>query len=1134
MREVQLDDMIEFYPEPSDPLFQQKIGAKREFIDYAAQASEMIPPRGEGFTHQTWISRILKATDRILLDHEVGSGKTCTYVQFCERVKNEYLNSEEETIKKKFLVILPNTTLEREFRNELICKCTKNDEYENVLVGTESSEISRRNAINSKIREYYDIRTRQTFANELKTLSDEQIIMKYSDTIIFLDEAHAFRNVSLSNEEMNPDIYSIYFRFFHLIQRSIIIFATATPMIDSANEFIPILNLLLPLFKQIPSNMKFEEMNLQTLEPYFRGIISYVRRLDNGVDAEYQGFEVGDVVLDEFGKNIYDSMGNIVEAKATIYPSQMSEFQSNVYRRILEDSKTKRDHIHLNEQYSSNFVFPDGSIGREGLAKYTTSVKGKLRPTPELSYHLTSLNRLSKLSIKFANIIDIIENTPGISFCYNEYIDAGAELLAMCLESFGYERFEETISVFASEDSKELKSYCSSTSRKMRSDFTKKKRYAVLSGDTRETDQSIILECLNSEENIHGEYILCFIVSRAGREGINTANCIAFHVVSFPWTPGALQQAFGRVFRATSHELLMKIARRKYIEEERKKGSSFIIASVENVRIKVKVYLHCSYMDDGSPTIDIQQALSINLKKREISKIVRIMKQCSVDCQTNRDRNVRDGDIDGSEECDFDVCDYDCVNEELEEIDTSTYDVYYIQEMIDKCRDAITTYFSEKFSVSGDVLYKWMNMINEDFIPKYVDFAVEQLVTNKIPIRDRFGHNCYLRSDGHILFLQRDFPIVTEYMKQDHYELTVYTENLNVYQPLELTDYLSIIKRDISDISLESLFELNPKDAYFYKYVNELSLDKRIWLLENSIINSVEGNSNEHSEGILTYYSNFVHVTHEPYEEIVDLSQRIIEKETGRGRRPNPNTKFRPKKLNLAMIEEKRIEPNENNEVVYLHTLYLDTDSVDSYAINSKFFKGDTPVLRMYKPSEQVGWRECKDIEKIVYYQLVQQNTADRMKVYEDYKIYGMMLTDGKFKIVDQTVYEEKESVVDARRRGRGRECETRLLPYFYTLMWELGIDPPEVKTSGLSKKELIDAHFPVFREVSRRELEKQNRKKLEFTYSWIQSNYQRIEICRVLLDYFIREKRLFTIYNFDGIEKNERNIRLEEFFRKK
>ena len=76
----------------------------------------------------------------------------------------------------------------------------------------------------------------------------------------------------------------------------------------------------------------------------------------------------------------------------------------------------------------------------------------------------------------------------------------------------------------------------------------------------------------------------------------------------------------------------------------------------------------------------------------------------------------------------------------------------------------------------------------------------------------------------------------------------------------------------------------------------------------------------------------------------------------------------------------------------------------------------------MLKPSENVNWRSANDIEDIVYNEIIRQKSVGE-KI--EYDIYGLVLSDNQFRIVDQTTEDRERSAKDRRKVNRGRICTT-------------------------------------------------------------------------------------------------------------
>ena len=80
---------------------------------------------------------------------------------------------------------------------------------------------------------------------ELSKMSLEEIKQEYSDSMFFLDEAHRMRNYGDSDKE-DVNIYTNMWKLLHVTERTKIVIGTATPLVNSVNDFVPLMNLLLP------------------------------------------------------------------------------------------------------------------------------------------------------------------------------------------------------------------------------------------------------------------------------------------------------------------------------------------------------------------------------------------------------------------------------------------------------------------------------------------------------------------------------------------------------------------------------------------------------------------------------------------------------------------------------------------------------------------------------------------------------------------------------------------------------------------------------------------------------------------------------------------------------------------------
>src|SRR6056297_3064284 len=123
--QVELEDLIEFYPDIEIQEIQKIITAKHEFNELASDPFETLSKlRGQYYRHQLFTQRFLRAYDELLLFHQPGTGKTCAMAATAEWFKNARLRG--ETNIKKALFLVKNDTLETQLAKEIVCRCTEN------------------------------------------------------------------------------------------------------------------------------------------------------------------------------------------------------------------------------------------------------------------------------------------------------------------------------------------------------------------------------------------------------------------------------------------------------------------------------------------------------------------------------------------------------------------------------------------------------------------------------------------------------------------------------------------------------------------------------------------------------------------------------------------------------------------------------------------------------------------------------------------------------------------------------------------------------------------------------------------------------------------------------------------------
>lgn len=616
-------------------LLERKKSSPRLMNKRATCQSFKIRPVGE----DKYYGFQLNKDGRFLLGDFTVTHNSCTMVGLAEALK-EYPNRFRHT----YVLEKSRTTL-HEFKNQIVCKCTKFGVYETEAIRRATDSKIRAANITNEIKSWYTVTTYTKFGSMCEGMSDAQIKEKFSNCIFFLDEAHNLRNTKSQKEEKkseektgkeainNQRAYWNIWKVCHVAENIKVVVATATPNINNVGDFVPTANLLLPADKQLPYHIEdsfgqdkhFVESNkfsydyrfvtIKQMEPFFRGLFSYVRALDMGVDVINMGTNLGktvelDVVsifadlkplitVNKDGSYKYHKQELTVINKENytsqliVYPVRMSPYQSLIFSRADESGKYTGVQ---GKHHSSEFVFPDGSFGGNldffrspekvianekkpvtGMSKYITRRgTGDYVANKILKDILSNPDKLYEHSCKFYEILRIEEDNPSSKcFIFTDAVTgAGAILLALMFEEYGYEKYDRSES-----------SFNTTADGKREVIIEKRKRYAILSNDSTSGKLPSLMEMFNDPVNKNADYIKVMIGAPVSRDGINLYDVVRAYLLRAGWHPAGDLQALHRILRAVSHEALKKEKAKYYLEH-----------GIEgDIRIDVQIYRMCSY-----------------------------------------------------------------------------------------------------------------------------------------------------------------------------------------------------------------------------------------------------------------------------------------------------------------------------------------------------------------------------------------------------------------------------------------------------------------------------------------------------------------------------------------------------------
>lgn len=779
------ESKLNFYGLP----FNDAIVSKTEFSNLKLKKEQGQKVPGEYYDHQNIIARYLSnhtLYDRLLIYHEMGTGKTCTAVNVIETIRQDPAN-----VFKGSIIILKGFHMVRNFINEFFFACTAKKYLPKNWDSL--TDIQKINQMRNLYKEFYTFVTFDTFAKQLKNMSEADIKQKFSQHIIVIDEVHNIK-VQVKDKVLDPrkedirkilnreqiNVYKELFRFLHTVEEVKIMLMSGTPMRDDVSEFASTMNLILPLDEQFITTGNafkkryFDDNTLrasavQELRDKLRGRVSYLKNANSTVKKTFKGATQGK--LKHF----------IVQA------STMSAFQSTHYMAALQEDSVDNT-IYLNSRQAALFVFPDGSHGNKGSDKFLTNTKmtQPLRNALAGANNAARIAALQKHSSKFAFVVDTILNTRGKSIVYCEFVNGGGcILLTRILELFGF-------------------------SGSAGKDRTPGRRYALLTNQaTTDAAFQSIIRAYNDPNNIDGDFIAVIVGSRVISEGYTFKNVDREFILTPHWNYSETEQVIARGLRIGSHD------------ERINRGDR---------DVEVSIYQQVALpLGNPPPTRDIT---SIDLHMYEIAEqkdilikqLERLVKTSSFDCPLTKLRNTAQAP-ENSRECEYQPCDYTCDGRITLPPDNSTNNLYYLS--VDKTSRFLKNYFMQNSTITLDTLRRELSR-GVQITPKELAKTIQTLLHINQTYNSKYAANQYLRMDNDTLFLMNDplIPLNEPLMLYYHGTMTV-----RAGKPFK-----SIVNELYSRQIPNMLDALATQPADFLAIMNVLPLNIQRLLLETAIL----------------------------------------------------------------------------------------------------------------------------------------------------------------------------------------------------------------------------------------------------------------------------------------------------------
>jgi hypothetical protein len=597
---------------------------------------------------------------------------------------------------------------------------------------------------------------------------------------------------------------------------------TGTPMKDQPQEIASMMNLILPLNRQLPTDNEFvEEFLVKTgenqysvredrvsiLKSYFHGKISYLKARRSDVKKIFTG-------VPEFGEL----------QKFVVEPLKMSIFQSRHYLESynLDIGKDAKG-IYSNSRQSSLFVFPDGSSGKIGYTNNIVESKNEL--TGNTSFRLSDLTTRSilgktqqetienirKCSAKYAAVIEtLLNNNTRSAFVYCDFVQgSGCILLSKLLELVGF-------------------------SRSVGNETTKGLRYSIVTNKTTSRSQiRSILTRFNSSDNMNGEYIRVIIGSRVIGEGFSLKNIGDIHILTPHWNYSETDQAIARGIRAFSHTDLERAGKNPYV--------------------RIFQYVALPLDREYSRSIDYRMYKISEDKDLSIKRIERLIRESAMDCALTYKRNYTPGS-DDQRVCEYMSCHYNCDGIDAADIkgvgdtDPVTYYQYYanneVSEIVEKTR--------KLFSVATKYTWRQIASALSPHTPFSILLSYDWCMNENVVFVNRYNQLCYLKSYRDIFYLDTDPDRDVHYGEWDYLESPCFYEVRDIYDLVSVYQQTSIPKM------IKKMVKAPPEryDSLFHRLPKQV----QHLFIETAVISKIKGvvQDTEFRDWLLDRYKQLV------------------------------------------------------------------------------------------------------------------------------------------------------------------------------------------------------------------------------------------------------------------------------------
>lgn len=356
-----------------------------------------------------------------------------------------------------------------------------------------------------------------------------------------------------------------------------------------------------------------------------------------------------------------------------------------------------------------------------------------------------------------------------------------------------------------------------------------------------ESELERIIAKFNSPENKTGSFARIILGGPKLSEGYSFKNIRQIHILNPPWHMAALTQSVARGIRFGS------------------------LADFKNEAERhVTVFYHASYYHNSpnEECPDFRVYRLIEEKEYEIAQMIRAIKVNAVDCGINYNRNTNVNDVDYSQECNYEKCEYQCNTKPTSLTKTEkfkNFNVMYSNTTSRKIINELSQKFKYTFRLTFDELKEYFESHHDFKFLKGspVDFillkTLDEIISTRILFTNKYGMRCYVKEYNNVFFLSTEYS--NDKCNEQFYNVA-YIEHPIIRKREEQN-------KIIRALELEDDYKFISDSCKDKKSFVKLSFQTRILLIEQMFVKYIiQKSSNEIPEFICNYFK-YIYVPEE-------------------------------------------------------------------------------------------------------------------------------------------------------------------------------------------------------------------------------------------------------------------------------